>query len=213
MKPVNPRVILPFLKKLQLTHQLQTYAALLGGAVLSLIGPMVVAVSFLLVSASLILEHGFWGAYWRIAAVTLPIFFGIAAWLRGSVLEHAVVDGDSFSGLFVSRLLVKILVVVEIANIGPRLVLWAIDRFRGQMRVRSTRLGRAAQCVATLTQTDGGISPAKLLFPEESPDQLQPLLAFLLYHQIVDLSKRGDRVWLNSHIRRKLEALPQPSAL
>jgi len=205
MTSVEPRVILPFLKKLQLAHQLQTYAALLGGILLSLLGPLVVTLSFLLFSLGLILDHGFWGAYWIIAACTLPIFFGVAAWLRGSVLEHAVMETDSFTGIFVSRFLVKVLLIVEIANIGPRLVLWAIDRWRGQMRVRSTKLGRAAQCVAVLTKVDGGISPAKLLFPEESPDKLEPLLAFLLYHQIVDLSKQGDRVWLVSHVRRKLQ--------
>jgi hypothetical protein len=201
MKTVNPRVILPFLKRLQRTHQIHTYAALIGGAILSLLGPLFFTLCFLIFSFSLILDHGFWGAYCIIAVLTLPIFFGIAAWLRGSVLEAAN-DSDS---IFFSRIFLRVLIVLEIANIGPRLVLWAVGRLRGQWRVRHTKLGRVAQCVATLTETDGGISPAKLLFPEESVDALEPLLAFLLYHEIVDLSKQGDRVWLVSHIRRKLE--------
>jgi len=205
MKPVDPRLILPFLKKLQLTHQIHTGAALLGGAILSLLGPMFVTLCFLMFSFSLILDHGFWGAYCIIAVFTLPIFFGIAAWLRGSVLEAAT-DSDSIGGIFFSRIFLRVLIVVEIANIGPRLVLWAVSRLRGHWRVRHTKLGRVAQCVATLTETDGGVSPAKLLFPGEPADALEPLLAFLLYHEMVDLSKQGDRVWLVSHTRRKLEA-------
>jgi hypothetical protein len=206
VKPVDPRVILPFLKKLQLTHEIHTYAALIGGMVLSLLGPMFVTLCFLIFSMSLILDQGFSGAYCIIAVFTLPIFFGIAAWLRGSVLEAAVTDSDSIGGIFFPRFFLRVLIVAEIANIGPRLVLWAVDRLPKQWRVRHTRLGRVAQCVATLTQSDGGISPVKLLYPEETPDALEPLLAFLLYHEVVDLSKQGDRIWLVSHIRRKLEA-------
>jgi hypothetical protein len=52
--------------------------------------------------------------------------------------------------------------------------------------------------------TDSGISPAALLLPGEPADRLAPLLAYLLYHEIIDLSKQGDRVWLISHIRRDL---------
>jgi len=205
MKPVDPRVILPFLQKLQRVHQLQTCAALLGGLALSLAGPMFVTLCFLLFSLTLILDRGFWGAYWIITAVTLPVFFGFAAWLRGSVLEHMVPDGDTISGMIFRRTVLKVLIVLELANIGPRLVLWAVGRYRGRRRVRRMKLGRVAQCVATLSQTDGGVSPARLLFPEESADKLEPLLAFLIYHEIVDLSKQGDRVWLTSNIRRRLE--------
>ncbi len=57
MKPISPRLILPYLHNLQRAHMLQSYAAFFGGAALSLIGPMLVTVSFLLLSLSLIADH------------------------------------------------------------------------------------------------------------------------------------------------------------
>jgi hypothetical protein len=206
MTLVDPSTILPILKQLQRRHQLQSYAALVGGAILSLLGPLFVTLFFLLFSMTLIASYGFWGAYWIIAAVSLPIFFLIAWRLRGSVLESMAPDEDSFSGRFMQRKVAPILIIVEMANIGPRLVLWAVERMLGHRRVSGVGLGRIAQTVAELANSHESISPAKLLFPGESPKQLEPILAYLLYHEIVDLSKRADRVWLSSDFRRRLAA-------
>ena len=201
----NSLVILPLLKKMHRIHLAQCIAALMGGMLVSLLGPMIVTVSFLILSLSLILDHGFWGAYWMIAAVTLPIFFATAYWLRGSVLEHAVRDDDSIAGVVTGRFLAKMLIIVEFANIGPRLVLWAIEQLHGAWRARHIPLGRIAQCVAALASTHTSIDPAKLLFPEEPPERLPLMMRFLIFHQIADLSKAGDRVWLTSYFRARLD--------
>lgn len=199
--------IVAFLRRLKLRNQIQTYAALIGGILVALLGPLCILLFYLLFSLTLLSSYGFWGAYCRIATVTLPIFFLMAYWLRGSVLERWVPDGDTLSGRFMRKCVAPTLIILEIANIGPRLVLWAIDRLRGQYRVRGAPLPRIAQAIGTFLKTDSGISPAALLLSGEPADRLAPLLAFLLYHQIVDLSKQGDRVWLVSHWRRELERL------
>jgi hypothetical protein len=173
---------------------------------------MLLTLFCLTLSLSLIASYGFWGAYGMIAAVSLPLFFLIAWKLRGSVLEHTVPDGDSLSGRFMQRWVAPLLIIVEIANIGPRLVIWAIERMRGHRRVRGMGLGRIAQAVEELTRAEQGISPAKLLFPGEPPKQLEPILAFLLYYEIVDLSKRGDRVWMLSTVRQRLESIARSAA-
>ena len=206
MTPIDPQPIVVYLTKLRQWHRIKTFAALFGGAVLSLLGPLLFTLFFLMISLSLISSYGFWGTYWIIAAITLPICFILAYYLKGSVLERWVPDGDTLSGRFMRRIIAPTLVILEIANIGPRLVLWAIDRLRDQGRVRGATPERIAQCLATLMIAEGGIGPAELLLPGEPADRLEPLLAFLLYHGIVDLSKQGDRVWLVSHIRRQLEA-------
>jgi hypothetical protein len=46
MTPVEPRVILPFLKQLQLWHQVQSYIALVSGILLALVGPMLLTLSY-----------------------------------------------------------------------------------------------------------------------------------------------------------------------
>lgn len=39
---------------------------------------------------------------------------------------------------------------------------------------------------------------------ERRADVLEPLLAFLMYHDLADISKAGDRVWLSSVAKAKL---------
>jgi hypothetical protein len=207
MKVIPSRLILPFLQQMERQTRLKTFSALLGGAILSLLGPLLLTLFCLTLSLTLISSYGFLGAYGIITAVSLPFFFLIAYRLRGSVLEHAVPDADSLSGRIMQRWIAPLLVIVEIANVGPRLVLWAVDRIRGQRRVRGMGLGRIAQALEELTAAEQGISPAQLLFPGESPKQLEPILAYLLYYEIVDLSKRGDRVWMISHVRQRLSAM------
>jgi hypothetical protein len=199
--------ILRFLFRLRRKHLVQTYAGLIGGAMISLLGPLCILLTYLLFSMTLIASYGFWGAYLRVAAVTLPLFFLLAYWLRGSVLERWVPDGDTLSGRFMRRWIAPTLVILEIANSGPRMMIWAMDRLIGQHRVSGTPLPRIAQGVSALLKTDSSISPAALLLPGEPADQLELLLGFLLYYQIVDLSKQGDRVWIMSHQRRELEQM------
>jgi hypothetical protein len=204
MTPVDPQALLLYLKKLRRNHRIKTWAALIGGLILSLLGPMLITLSCLMISLSLIGSHGFWGTYWIITAITLPICFVIAYFVQGSVLERWVPDGDTLSGRFMRRIIAPNLILLEIANIGPRLLLWSANRFLGHNRVHGATPLRIAQCLSTLIKADGGISPAALLLPGESADRLEPLLAYLLYNGIVDLSKRGDRVWLISQVRREL---------
>jgi hypothetical protein len=85
------------------------------------------------------------------------------------------------------------------------MVIWSVGRIVGHRRIHSIGLGRIAQAVAELTRFGQGVKPSALLFPNESAKQLEPILAFLLYHEIVDLAKRGDRIWLTSEFVRKFE--------
>jgi hypothetical protein len=202
---LDPQTLLPYLKKLRRNHRIKTWSALIGGVILPLVGPMLITLSFLMISLSLIGSYGFWGTYCIIAAVSLPICFLIAYLVRGSVLERWVPDGDTLSGRFMRRTIAPSLIILEIANIGPRLVIWSINRFLGHNRVLGATPLRVAQCLAMLMSANGGVNPAALLRPGEPADHLEPLLAYLLYNELVDLSKRGDRVWLISHIRNDLE--------
>jgi hypothetical protein len=191
-----------FLKRTEQNHWSKTYMALLAGVSLSLVGPVVITFSFLIVSMSLIASYGFWGSYLIVAAVSLPIMFLVAWRIRGSVLENAIGDGDSIG----RGILARMLVIVEIANIGPRLVLWSIDQMRDRRRMGEVNLDRLAEAVAVLSTTDGGIPIARLLKQGETADDLAPLLAVLLFYEIADFSKTGDRVWLSSDARRRILA-------
>jgi hypothetical protein len=202
-KGIDPAIIHVFLKRCEQNHWSKTYMALLGGALLSMVGPLVITLSFLIISLSLIMTYGFWLTYLIIAVISLPIMFLVARYVQGSVLEHAIGDGDSVGRGFLARGLI----IVEIANIGPRLVLWGIEQMRGRKRMGEVETARLAEAVATLSQTDGGIPVAQLLKPGESADHLAPLLAVLLYYDIADISKAGDRIWLSSVARQQIQAV------
>jgi hypothetical protein len=188
-------------------HIIQSWAGVIGGSILALLGPMCVLLFYLIFSMSLIASYGFWKSYSIIAGVTLPIFFLVAWRLRGSVLEHWIPDGDTLSGRFMRRTIAPALIILEIANIGPRLVIWGAERLLHQQKFTDAPLPRAANAIALLFKSDSGISPAALLNPGESADLLTPLLAFLMHHQLIDISKQGDRVWLTSQARSDLQKL------
>jgi hypothetical protein len=199
---MDPALIFMFLQRCEQNHLAKTYGALFGGAMLSLIGPLVITFSSLILSMGLIIDYGFWVAYLIIAAVTLPILFLIAYKVQGSILENTVADGAPFGAGF----LVRILVVAEIANIGPRLVLWGIAQLRGRQPMGKADFDRLTEAVGVLSASDGGIGPVNLLKPGESADDLAPLLAILFYYDIADMSKAGDRIWLSSHAKEQILA-------
>jgi hypothetical protein len=204
---IDPTVTSEFLRHLHRRHFLQSWAGVIGGAFLALLGPLCVLLFYLLISMSLIASYGFWKSYSILAGVTLPIFFLLAWYLRGSVLERWVPDGDSLSGRFMRRTVAPALIILEIANSGPRLVIWGAERLLHQRRFTDASLPRAADAIALLFKSDSGVSPAALLNPGEPADLLTPLLGFLMHHQLIDISKQGDRVWLTSQARTDLQKL------
>jgi hypothetical protein len=204
MSRVDSQVALSFLKHQVRLQRIKTLAAIFGGAILCLIGPLLIELFYSLISTTLISSYGFFGTYRIIAAITLPIFFLIAYLLKGSVLENAIPDGETLSGRIMRRWIAPALIIVEIANIGPRLVLWGLSQVMGERRVHGASLPRLAKCLVTLAAIDGGISPAKLTLPEENVDHLAAMLGFMLFYDLIDLSKQGDRVWLTSETRQGL---------
>ena len=142
-------------------------------------------------------------AFVIISAIALPLFYVLAWSYRGtSVLEQHAEDLDTFTG----RRHAGGLMVLELANIGPRMVMHALGTRAARRRAGNVDLERAAEAVCMMSANDSAVSPAKLLRPGEPPDVLEPLLALLMFHHIADISADGMRVWLNSDVRRSLES-------
>jgi hypothetical protein len=151
-------------------------------------------------------EFHFWSTFLWICVISLPLLFLLAWGLKGSILEQSQDTLDTI-GRYGRRRAALPLVILEISNIGPRMVLYGIQLHRGRQNTGSVNLERAAMALHTLAMYDEGISPAKLLRPGEPPAQLEPLLGFLMFHDLADISKTGDRVWLRSEAREKLSAM------
>jgi hypothetical protein len=145
----------------------------------------------------------FWPTFIWISVISLPLLYLFAWWLKGSILESSVETLDSI-GRFGRRRVALPLVILEMSNIGPRMVLYGIKLHRGRQRIGGADLERVALAVQTLASFDEGIPPAKLLRPGEPPAKLEALLGFLMFHDLADISKTGDRVWLRTETRQSL---------
>jgi hypothetical protein len=191
--------VLVLLRRREAALRSKTAALLLFGVPLSFIGPAV----FTMIGWAMWARHHrtpypFWTAFLVISAVSLPLLYLLAWSLKGSVLEH----GAETMGTFTQRRAAGGLMFFEIANAGPRMVLHGVSCHNARRRSGAIDLRRAAEAICTMFASDTAVSPAKLLRPGEPPDQLEPLLSFLMFHQIADVSAAGDRVWLNSDVRR-----------
>jgi hypothetical protein len=204
---VDPGRVLALLKKREAALRAKTVAFLLLGIPLSFIGPAfftAVGWAFWIRAHRALYPPPYpWlTAFVIISAVSLPLFYLLAWSYRGSsVLEQHAEDLDTFTG----RRHAGGLMVLELANIGPRMVMHAITTRAGRRRAGNVDLEHAAEAVCTMSATDSAVSPAKLLRPGEPPEALEPLLTFLMFHQLADISAAGDRVWLNSDVRRAIE--------
>jgi hypothetical protein len=185
-----------------------TGALLALGVPLSLIGPLLIT---LLVWAYAISHRHvlhFWPTFWVVTLVSLPLMFAFAAALKGGVLDRAVDAGfggaDTMIGRYAQRRAALPLVLAEVANIGPRMVVHGLRRLRERRRAGSIDIDRCAAAVVMLMKADGGVPPVQLLNPGERPDVLEPLLGVLMFHEVADVSAKGDRVWVRSDVREAL---------
>jgi hypothetical protein len=200
--------VLALLKKREAALRSKTAAFLVFGVPLSFIGPAfftAVGWAFWIRAHRELYPPPYpWlTAFVIISAIALPLFYLLAWSYRGSsVLEQHAEDLDTFTG----RRHAGGLMVLELANIGPRMVMHALGTRAARRRAGNVNLERAAEAVCTMSASDSAVSPAKLLRPGEPPDALEPLLAFLMFHHVADISSDGMRVWLNSDVRRALES-------
>jgi hypothetical protein len=204
-REIDPAVVLSALAKIDEQHRRKAWSALLGGTLLCGASVLILTIVYYLLDGfAPIGGHGFGGTYGIVGAVCLPLLVLLAVKMPGSILEQTVPNSDLLQTRFIGRHLTMFLVVIEMANIGPRLTLWGVRQIRGRSAFGVVRRDRAAAALVTLAQADGSIPPAKLLLPGESADALEPLLGVLLYHDLADLSKRADRVWITTDAKRKL---------
>jgi hypothetical protein len=199
----RPRVpetatVVAFLRSRDRRFHACMFTLLLLGLPLCLIGPLLITG----IAWALTARRGnfidFWHTFWIVTAVGVPLLLLLAAALKGSVLDQAAEEGtfdaSSVAGFYAARRAAGPLVVIEIANAGPRMVLHSVRRLLARRRAGSPDFARVARAVVTLFAADGGIPPAQLVESGERAEVLEKLLPFLMFHDLADVSKNGDRV-------------------
>lgn len=157
-REVDPAAVLAVLTKIDEQHRTKAWSALLGGTLLCGVSVLILTIVYYLFSGfAPIGGHGFRGTYGIVGAVCLPLLFLLAFKMPGSVLEQTVPESDLLQTRFIGRHLTMFLVVIEMANIGPRLTLWGVRQIRGRSALGVVQRDRAAAALVTLAQADGSI--------------------------------------------------------
>lgn len=203
---LDPAVAAEYVRKRESAHVGRMVALVAGGIPLCFIGPFLITVLIWMFASREYLTFNFTSTFLTVSAVAIPILFLIAAMVKGSILEAGAdaIDTDSLGGHLAARRAALPMLILEIGNIGPRMVLHAYRRISARRAAGCVPADRVAQALCTLAAAGGSAAPAKLLLANEPADQLEPLFAVLHFHELVDISKTGDRVWLTTPARTKL---------
>ncbi len=183
------------------------------GAVLSLVGPILVAIVIKTVEAKWSESYfpGFWNCVALAAVVLVPLLLWLERRTRGEFFSDAV-RGESPLGNSSSRGEYELqgaqflwTAYTEIALTGPRLLWEAYDAMRGGAPIDAATRVVAARIVVALHDADGGIAVSELLRPEWTPPAtITAAVNYLASAEIVGISRRRDRVWLSTAWRVRL---------
>jgi hypothetical protein len=199
--------ILPRLKKLDSGFRGRWFALLILGAIVSMIGPVIFGSLYWMRQFGryrVSLHHSWW---WHVGFVCLwflPILFFVEWITRGKMLENTV-EQTSDMGRFLAGRAVAGAVFVEICLWGPRMVTGGVRKQFGLARHRHADRALAAAMVAELLNRGDGLPIGELFaLAQNRDDAFSESLAYLMFHDIVDISKNGDRVWLLSEGKKSL---------
>jgi hypothetical protein len=206
----TPETVLPKLKKLDAGFRARWFALLIAGAVVSMIGPVIFG------TATWIRQFRAGGLgigdvqhpwLWHVGVVCLwflPILFFIEWITRGKLLQDTV-EGVSDMPRFIGGRAVAGAFFVEMCLWGPRMVTGGVRRQFGLSRHRRADRALAAAMIAELLNRGGSLPIGEVFkVAQGRDDAFGAALAYLMFHDLVDVSKTGDRVWLCSDGKRAL---------
>ena len=202
--------ILPKLKKLDASFRARWFALFVAGALVSMIGPVIFG------TAMFMREYRAGGVgigdaqhswLWHVGMVSLwflPILFLIEWITRGKLLENTV-EATSDTPRFIAGRAVAGAVFVEMCLWGPRMVTGGIRKQFGLTRLRHADRRLGAAMLAELVNRGEGLPIGELyVLAKNNDDAFAEAMAYLMFHDLADVSKSGDRVWLCSDGKRAL---------
>jgi hypothetical protein len=149
-----------------------------------------------------------WGYLFIWSIAIIPLLFALEWTTRGSFLDNSVdaMGGtDNMAASFGHRQWASLALLTEISLWGPRIILAAIKRLSGASRLGRNPQRPAAAILATLLSRQEGMRCASVMTRTGlDADAFGDGLAYLLYHEWVDLSKDGLQMWILSDARRRI---------
>lgn len=145
----------------------------------------------------------------RTAMVLLPILF-LVEWLtRGKFMENTAESLEEMGGWRympgVGRGITAA-VFFEVCLWGPRMVIAGTKKIAGQAEHAAADRAVAATMVHAFATRDSGINIGELFTLTNGRDDVfGDVLAYLLYFEVIGMSKNADRVWMLSDAQRALK--------
>ena len=165
-RTIDPELVGAALAQLEKEHRSRAWAAILGGSILCALSVLILTIVYYLFSGFVpISGTGFKGTYATVGMICLPLLFLLAAKMPGSVLEQTVPGSDLLEGRFLGRQLTMGLVVIEMANVGPRLTLWGIVQARARSAFGVVSRDRTAAALALLADANTAVLPGPAAAP------------------------------------------------
>ena len=186
------------LRRINRNYGVKIWISVVSGVALLPAGAFLITCMVWLFDFSFGEQIAFWHAYWMTLLIATPLMFLVALSVRGSVLEDHMPEADGF---FARRMVGRIavfLLIIEFATIGPRLMIHAFRQWRRRSAVGRVNVKRVAEAVVVLLVTDQGVNPVQLVNEKDAEGTLTNILGFLMLHDLADVAKTGDRVWLRS---------------
>jgi hypothetical protein len=208
-RTLDAALILALIKEKERTQWTKICISLLLGMLLLPVGPLVINVALWVPyqAVNVIFRNRFdrtflfWPHYWIVAVISLPLLFLLATLVRGSPLDAAAENsGESFKWAFG----MVPLALLEAGNIGPRLMVSGIRQWRVRRGLGAIDPNHLVDAILRLSDCMKSVSPLAILQPGQSANHLEQILPILLFYDIADISKTGDRVWLSSSAKRRL---------
>jgi hypothetical protein len=187
------------------------------GIPLSFIGPALLACIFnaMLLRARVHDPPSWLTLFWLSCLIVIPILYFVEWYHHGDFFldtarSQGITSGNYFTA-FISysnwryRNAEAISAFyTELLLFAPKQVFSAIADFRQRIQLTGDQMHRAAQLVADLSTSDTSLPIAQLYRPGESNESLRLTLQYLQFHDWVDINKTGDRAWLLTTARKRL---------
>ena len=150
-----------------------------------------------------------WGYLFAWCIGLIPLLFLMEWMTRGAFIDDAV-DGmggtDNMSASFSHRQMATLALLTEISLWGPRITLTAIKRLSGATRLGLNPQPDAAAVLAVLLRREDGTASATVLTATGlTAERFGDALAYLTFHEWIDISKDGLYLWILSDARRRLK--------
>jgi hypothetical protein len=193
---------------------LKIFAMLVVGVPLLFVGPAVLAsfTDFTLVRSGAMSDSPWRIAFILCSAVMIPILFWIEIGTDGRFFEtqatslggrddYPFMRASSYGEYEYRRQEGAMIAFTEILLFAPRITLSALRQWRVRRMIGPVDVTLAVNVLESLLESEHAAPTAELMLPGRRKEQLESVLAYLVFHEWADIAADGLRAWVSTETR------------